>query len=333
MVPLWDTEITKLLSVKYPLIQGGMSYVSDESLASAVSEAGGLGVIATGNSSGTWLREQIHKIRSKTNKPFGVNIMIGSNTVDELVNVICEEDVPVVITGAGNPTKYISRFKKRKIIFIPVVSTIDMAMRMEKNGADAVIAEGCEAGGHIGELTTLSLIPQVCDSIEIPVVAAGGIADGRSMGAMFMLGAAGVQVGTKFLVANECNIRHEYKEMIIKSKGVDTVVLENKKGHRIRMLKNKLTWQMMHASSQLGQGESAITISEALRSAAKAGNVEMGAVMAGQCVGLVNKEDSVKNIVDSICKEAEDLILNINMKLTNRKDDFIEESDNSSYMS
>lgn len=219
-----NNNICKLLNIKYPIFQGGMAWVSDSSLAAAVSNAGGLGIIAGANAPASFIREEIRKTKELTDKPFGINIMLLSENADEIAKIVIEEGVKVVTTGAGNPGKYIARWKEAGVRVIPVVASVALAKRMERAGADAVIAEGCEAGGHIGKLTTMVLLPQVVDAVNIPVIAAGGIGDGRGIGAAFILGASGVQVGTRFLVANECSIHENYKDAVVKSKDIDTVV-------------------------------------------------------------------------------------------------------------
>jgi len=233
------------LEIKYPIIQGGMAWVSDSSLASAVSNAGGLGIIAAANAPVDYIRDEIRKAKKLTDKTFGVNIMLLSDNADQIANLVCEEGIKVVTTGAGNPGKYMELWKSHGIKVIPVVASVALAKRMERSGADAVIAEGCESGGHIGELTTMVLVPQVVDSVSIPVIAAGGIGDGRGLAAAFMLGASGVQVGTRFLVANECTVHENYKKRVLSAKDIDAVVTGRPTGHPIRVLKNKLSRQFI----------------------------------------------------------------------------------------
>ena len=233
-------DICSMLNIEYPIIQGAMAWISDPSLVSAVSEAGGLGVLATGHLNPEGCVKAIREIKAKTNKPFAVNIMLLSPFADELVKVVCEEKVPVVTTGAGSPGKYIQMFKESGTKVLPVAPSVAIAKRMEKDGADAVIAEGCESGGHIGKITTMALVPQVVDALNIPVIAAGGIADGRGMAAARMLGASGFQIGTRFLVANECTVHPNYKERIIKAKDIDTTTTGASTGHPVRVIKNKL---------------------------------------------------------------------------------------------
>jgi len=298
-------DICELLGTEYPIIQGGMAWIADASLASAVSNAGGLGLIACGNADAEWVRSEIRKTKELTNKPFGVNVMLLNPHTDAIMEVICEEKVPVVTTGAGNPGKYIPKLKELGIKVIPVVASVALAIRVERAGADAVIAEGQEGGGHVGEATTMALVPQVADAVSIPVIAAGGIADGRGVAAAFMLGAKGVQVGTRFLVAKECTVSQNYKDMILKAKDSDTVVTGRSTGHPVRVLKNKLARDIAtlekHGADpseieKLGTG--------ALRAAVKDGDVVNGSVMSGQIAGLVNKEQTAKEIIEEMFKEA-----------------------------
>ena len=247
--------ICKLLNISYPIFQGGMAWVATHSIASAVSNAGGLGIIAAGHAPADWVRKEIRACKEKTNKPFGVNVMLLSPYVEEVIQVILEEKVQVVTTGAGNPGKYMDALKAAGIKVIPVVPSVALAKRMERCGADAVIAEGCESGGHIGELTTMTLVPQVVDAVSIPVIAAGGIADGRGMAAAFMLGASGVQIGTRFLVAEECDIPASYKERVIKASDIDAVVTGRSTGHPVRCLRNQLTRSLQKIEKEGGSEE------------------------------------------------------------------------------
>lgn len=235
------TRICDMLGIKYPIFQGAMAWIADASLASAVSNAGGLGIIAAGNAPADVVREEIRKCKELTDKPFGVNIMLLSPYVDDIVDLVCEEGIKVVTTGAGNPSKFMDKFKENNICLIPVVPSVAQAKKMEKIGASAVIAEGMESGGHIGKLTTMALVPQVVDAVTIPVLAAGGIADGRGMAAGFMLGAEGVQIGTRFLVATECTVHENYKAKILKANDIATVITGNITGHPVRVIKNKLS--------------------------------------------------------------------------------------------
>ena len=235
------TEITELLEIKYPIIQGGMAWVADFHLAAAVSNAGGLGIIGAGGAPAEWVREQIREAKKLTENPFGVNIMLMNPEADDIARIIIEEDVKVVTTGAGNPAKYVKDWKESGVKVIPVVASCALAKMMERCGADAVIAEGTEAGGHIGEITTMSLVPQVVDAVNIPVIAAGGIADGRGVAAAFMLGAKAVQMGTQFVVTSECAVHQNYKEKIIKAKDIDSKVTGRTTGHPVRVLRNKMS--------------------------------------------------------------------------------------------
>jgi len=301
-----DNNICNLLNIKYPIFQGGMAWVSDSSLAAAVSNAGGLGIIAGANAPANFVREEIRKAKELTNKPFGVNIMLLSENADELSDIVIEEGVNVVTTGAGNPGKYIEKWKNAGIRIIPVVASVALAKRMEKAGADAIIAEGCEAGGHIGKLTTMVLVPQVADAVNIPVIAAGGIADGRGVAAAFILGAKGVQLGTRFLVANECTIHDNYKQAVINAKDIDTVVTGRSTGHPVQVIKNKLARKYINIEKEnvslekmeeLGRG--------ALRKAVKDGDMENGSIMAGQISGLIKKRQSAREIIEEIFLEYE----------------------------
>lgn len=301
-----DNNICNLLNIKYPIFQGGMAWVSDSSLAAAVSNAGGLGIIAGANAPVNFVREEIRKAKELTNKPFGVNIMLLSENADELSDIVIEEGVKVVTTGAGNPGKYIEKWKNAGIRIIPVVASVALAKKMEKAGADAIIAEGCEAGGHIGKLTTMVLVPQVADAVNIPVIAAGGIADGRGVAAAFILGAKGVQLGTRFLVANECTIHDNYKQAVINAKDIDTVVTGRSTGHPVQVIKNKLARKYINIEKEnvslekmeeLGRG--------ALRKAVKDGDMENGSIMAGQISGLIKKRQSAREIIEEIFLEYE----------------------------
>ena len=236
-----QTEVTRLLEIEVPVIQGGMAWVAEYHLAAAVSNAGGLGLIGAASAPADWVRDQIRKAKELTKRPFGVNIMLMSPYADEVAQVVAEEGVKVVTTGAGNPEKYMKLWKKSGIKVIPVVASAALAKRMERCGADAVVAEGCEAGGHIGENTTMCLVPQIVDAVKIPVIAAGGIADGRGMAAAFMLGAKGVQMGTHFIVTDECQVHEAYKERILKAKDIDSRVTGRSTGHPVRALRNDMT--------------------------------------------------------------------------------------------
>ncbi len=303
------TKITELLGIEYPIIQGGMAWVAEHNLASSVSEAGGLGIIAAGSAPKDVVRNEILKTKEITNKPFGVNIMLLSPFADEIAELVVEEGVKVVTTGAGNPSKYIEMWKNAGIKIIPVVASVAMAKIMERVGADAVICEGCEAGGHIGELTTMVLVPQVVDKVSIPVIAAGGIGDGRGMAAAFMLGADGVQIGTRFVVAKECVVHQNFKDKIIKAKDIDTIVTGRSTGHPVRSLKNKMTREYVKLEKEV---DDFMKLEEftvgSLRKAVVDGDVDMGSLMSGQIAGLINKEQSSREIVVEIIKEAKGLL-------------------------
>lgn len=299
-------DICKLLGIKYPIFQGAMAWIADASLASAVSNAGGLGIIAAGNAPADVVRKEIKKVKELTDKPFGVNIMLLSPFVDDIVKLVCEEGVKVVTTGAGNPSKYVEAFNEAGIVLIPVVPSVAGAKRMVKMGAKAVIAEGMESGGHIGKLTTMALVPQVADAVDIPVLAAGGIADERGMAAAFMLGADGVQIGTRFLVAKECTVHPNYKERILKAKDIDTTITGQITGHPVRVIKNKLT-RAFDAAEKEEMGKESPDMERfealgkgALQKAVIDGDVDFGSVMSGQIAGLVNKEQSCQEILDEI---------------------------------
>ncbi|MBX4261995.1 enoyl-[acyl-carrier-protein] reductase FabK [Clostridium estertheticum] len=307
---MFNSVFFKELGVKYPIIQGGMAWVADSSLASAVSNAGGLGIIAAANAPTDYVRNEIRKAKELTDKPFGVNVMLLSDNAEEIAHLVCEEGVKVVTTGAGNPGKYMELWKSHGIKVIPVVASVALAKRMERAGADAVIAEGCESGGHIGELTTMSLVPQVVDAVTIPVIAAGGIGDGRGVAAAFMLGVQGVQVGTRFLVANECTIHENYKKKILGAKDIDSVVTGRPTGHPVRVLKNKLSRKFQKLEKEnvsieeleeLGRG--------CLQRAVQEGDIETGSVLAGQIAGLVKKEQSCKEIIEEMFTQAEEAII------------------------
>ena len=295
--------ITELLNIKYPIIQGGMAWIADASLAVGVSEAGGLGIIS-GVGPTEVVRAQIRKAKELTDKPFGVNIMLMQDNADEIARLVCDEKVPVVTTGAGSPGKYIEMWKSHGIKVIPVVPSVAIAKRMEKFGADAVIAEGMESGGHIGQTTTMSLVPQVVDAVNIPVIAAGGIGDGRGIAASFMLGAVGVQMGTRFLVSNECNVHKNYKEKVLKAKDIETEVTGNSTSHPVRVLRNKLTREYIKIEKSNSNSEKLESLTRgALRKAVIEGDTENGSVMAGQIAGLVKKEQSCKEIIEELMTE------------------------------
>lgn len=301
-------DIREILNIKYPIFQGGMAWVSESNLAAAVSNAGGLGIIAGGRAPAEYIREEIRKTKKLTDKPFGVNIMLLSENADALSEIVIEEGVNVVTTGAGNPGKYIDKWKDAGIVVIPVVASVALAKRMERCGASAVIAEGCESGGHIGKLTTMVLVPQIVDAINIPVIAAGGIADGRGMAAAYCLGASGVQIGTRFVASEECIVHENYKNMIVKSKDIDTVVTGRATGHPVQVIKNKLAKEFIKLENntmsieefeELGKG--------ALRKAVVEGDSDNGSFMAGQISGMIRNIKSVKNIIEEIYSQYESL--------------------------
>ena len=295
--------ITELLNIKYPIIQGGMAWIADASLAVGVSEAGGLGIIS-GVGPTEVVRAQIRKAKELTDKPFGVNVMLMQDNADEIAHLVCDEKVPVVTTGAGSPGKYIEMWKSHGIKVIPVVPSVAIAKRMEKFGADAVIAEGMESGGHIGQTTTMSLVPQVVDAVNIPVITAGGIGDGRGIAASFMLGAVGVQMGTRFLVSNECNVHKNYKEKVLKAKDIETEVTGTSTSHPVRVLRNKLTREYIKLEKSNSNSEKLESLTRgALRKAVIEGDTENGSVMAGQIAGLVKKEQSCKEIIEELMTE------------------------------
>ena len=303
------TEVTKLLGIQYPVIQGGMAWVAEHHLAAAVSEAGGLGLIGGANAPGEVVREEIRKARELTKKPFGVNVMLMSPYADEVAKVVAEEGVKVVTTGAGNPEKYMPMWKEAGVKVIPVVASVAMAKRMERYGADAVVAEGMEAGGHIGNQTTMALIPQIVDAVNIPVIAAGGIGDGRGVAASFMLGAEGVQMGTRFVVADESIVHDNYKDRIVKAKDIDSVVTGQSTGHPVRCLRNQMTKEYIKKEQEGVPFEELERMTlGSLRKAVMDGDILNGTVMAGQIAGLVSKRQSCKEILQEIMTEAEKLL-------------------------
>ena len=303
------TRITELLGVEYPIIQGGMAWVAEHHLAAAVSEAGGLGLIGGSNAPGGVVRGEIRKARKLTDKPFGVNVMLMSPYADDVAKVIVEEGIQVVTTGAGNPEKYMDIWKAAGVKVIPVVASVALARRMERHGADAVVAEGCESGGHIGEQTTMTLVPQVADAVEIPVIAAGGIGDGRGIAAAFMLGAEAVQIGTRFVVSKEAVVHENYKQRIIKAKDIDSAVTGRSHGHPIRCLRNEMTreYVKMEAEGKSFEELEYMTLG-ALRRAVQEGDVSKGTVMAGQIAGLITKEQTCKEMVEEMMAQAKKLM-------------------------
>lgn len=303
-----DNRVCDLLNIDYPIIQGGMAWIADASLAAAVSNGGGLGII-TGTAPIEWIREEIRKAKKLTSKPFGVNVMLMMPHADQVAKLICEENVPVVTTGAGSPGKYMQMWKEHNIKVIPVVASVALAKRMEKCGADAVIAEGTESGGHIGQLTTMALVPQVKDAVSIPVIAAGGIADGRGLVASYALGAEGVQIGTRFLVAKECTVHQNYKDRIIKCKDIDSEVTGRSTGHPVRIIKNKLARQFIKLEAEGASKEELEALGTgALPRAARDGDIDNGSVMAGQIAGMVCKEQTCKEMIEEMISDSKKLI-------------------------
>lgn len=292
------TRITELLGIEYPILQGGMAWVATQELASAVSNAGGLGIIGAGGAPADWVRAQIRQAKENTNRPFGVNLMLMNPEADLIAEVIAEEKVQVVTTGAGNPGKYIELWKNAGVKVVPVVASVALAKMMERGGADAVIAEGTEAGGHIGAQTTMTLVPQVVDAVSIPVIAAGGIADGRGFAAAMALGAEGVQVGTRFVVAKECIVHENYKERIVKAKDIDSEVTGRSTGHPIRVIRNQMTREYLKMEKEGASLEELEQLTlGALKKAVVEGDVKMGSVMAGQSAGLISKQETAAEIM------------------------------------
>ena len=303
------TRVTELLEIECPIIQGGMAWVAEHQLAAAVSEAGGLGLIGGANAPGEVVREEIRKARQITKKPFGVNVMLMSPHADDVAKVVVEEGVKVVTTGAGSPEKYMAMWKEAGIKVIPVVASVAMAKRMERIGADAVVAEGMESGGHIGELTTMTLVPQVVDAVSIPVIAAGGIADGRGIAAAFMLGAEAVQMGTRFVVAKESTVHENYKQRIIKASDIDSTVTGRSHGHPVRCLRNKMTREYIKLEQEGKSFEELeyLTLGT-LRKAVQEGDTMNGTVMAGQIAGMITKEQTCKEMIDEMMEQASALL-------------------------
>ena len=304
-----QTELTRLLGIQAPIIQGGMAWVAEHTLAAAVSNAGGLGIIGAANAPAEWVREQIRLTKQLTDKPFGVNVMLMSPYADEVAKVIVEEGVKVVTTGAGNPEKYMKMWKEAGVKVIPVVASVALAKRMERCGADALVAEGCEAGGHIGESTTKVLVPQIVDAVSIPVIAAGGIADGRGIAAAFMLGAKGVQMGTHFVVTDESQVHENYKERIIKAKDIDSRVTGRTTGHPVRALRNDMTRKYLELENAGAEFEELEKLTlGGLRKAVVEGDVKNGSVMAGQIAGMVKERMSCKDLIQKLVTETDALI-------------------------
>lgn len=303
------TRVTELLGIEYPIIQGGMAWVAEHQLAAAVSNAGGLGLIGAASAPADVVREEIRKCKALTDKPFGVNIMLLNPNADDVARIVVEEGVKVVTTGAGNPGKYMEMWKAAGVKVIPVVASVAMAKMMERAGADAVVAEGMESGGHIGVTTTFSLVPQVVDAVSIPVIAAGGIADGRGVAAAFMLGAEAVQMGTRFVAAKESIVHSNYKEKIIKAKDIDSTITGTTTGHPVRCLRNKMTKEYLRLEKE---GADFMELEQltlgSLRKAVIEGDVVNGTLMAGQIAGLVKSEDSCEDIIQELVRDASKLL-------------------------
>ena len=300
-----QTEITRLLGIKYPIIQGGMAWVAEHHLAAAVSEAGGLGLIGAASAPAEWVREQIRAARKLTDKPFGVNIMLMSPYAADVAKVIVEEGVQVVTTGAGSPGKYMEMWKEAGVKVIPVVASVALAKRMERAGADAIVAEGCESGGHVGESTTMTLVPQVVDAVDIPVIAAGGIGDGRGIAAAFMLGARGIQMGTIFAASKESVIHENYKNSILKAKDIDSRVTGRSTGHPIRVLRNDMARKYLEMEKEGAPFEELEKMTlGSLRRAVQDGDAKNGSLMAGQIAGMIKEERSCEDIIKSTVFDA-----------------------------
>ncbi len=302
-----ETPITEMLGIKYPIFQGGMAWIADGQLAAAVSNAGGLGIIAAGNAPRDYVKGEIQKAKSLTDKPFAVNIMLMSPYADDIAQLVVEEGVKVVTTGAGNPSKYMKAWKEAGIKVIPVVASVAMAKLMKRVGADALIAEGGESGGHVGELTTIVLVPQIVDATDLPVLAAGGIADGRQAAACFLLGAVGLQMGTRFLSAKECNISAVYKEKILKANDLCTMVTGKRLGHPVRSLRTSFSrrYQEAEYGGMSDEDLEAFGVGS-LRKAVKDGDLEDGCFLSGQVAAMVNKEESCEEIILDVMKGCEE---------------------------
>ncbi|MEL7667310.1 MAG: enoyl-[acyl-carrier-protein] reductase FabK [Actinomycetota bacterium] len=302
------TRVTKLLDIEHPIIQGGMAWTATAELSAAVSNAGGIGVIGAGHMPTDLLREQIRLAKTLTDRPFGVNLMLLTPHIDDIVQMVIDERVPMVTTGAGNPGKYMAGLKEADIKVVPIVPSVALAKRMESIGADAIIGEGMEAGGHIGELTTMVLIPQLVDAVEVPVIAAGGIADGRGVAAAFALGAEGVQLGTRFMCAEECTIHPAIKEQVLKAKDRDTVVTGRSTGHPVRVLKNKLARQIMELDRENKVEEIEALGAGKLALAMRQGDIDMGSLMAGQSAAMVCRIEPAADIVHELVRDADTVI-------------------------
>ncbi len=304
-----ETRITKLLGIRYPIIQGGMAWVAEHHLAAAVSNAGGMGLIGAGGAPASFVREEIRKAKEITDQPFGVNIMLMNPEADEIAKVVVEEGVKVVTTGAGNPGKYMAMWKEAGVRVIPVIASVAMAKMMERSGADAVVAEGTESGGHIGAATTMTLVPQVADAVRIPVIAAGGIGDGRGLAAAMMLGAEAVQMGTRFLVAKESVIHENYKKKVIAARDIDSEVTGLSHGHPVRQLRNAMTREYLKLEKEGAPFEELEQLTlGALRKAVVEGDTVNGTLMAGQIAGLVSREQTCAEMIQEIMEQAQKLL-------------------------
>lgn len=302
-------RVTELLGIEYPIIQGGMAWVAEHHLAAAVSEAGGLGLIGAANAPADVVRQEIRAAKELTKKPFGVNIMLMSPCADDIAQLVIDEKIPIITTGAGTPEKYMDAWKAAGIKVIPVVASVALARRMERCGADAVVAEGCESGGHVGETTSMALVPQVVDAVEIPVIGAGGVGDGRGIAAMFMLGAEAVQMGTRFVVSKESQVHPNYKERIIKAKDIDSVVTGRATGHPVRTLRNQVTREYLKKEQEGASFEELEMMTVGgLRRAVQEGDVKKGSIMSGQIAGMIKKEQTCKEMIQELMSEADALL-------------------------
>lgn len=303
------TSVCEMTGIKYPLLQGGMAHISDAALAAAVSNAGGLGIISAASGNITQIEAEIDKARTLTDKPFGVNVMLMGENVDEIAALLAKKRVAAVTTGAGNPEKYIPMWKEAGITVIPVVPSASLAKLCARGGADAIIAEGGESGGHVGDLTTMALVPQVCDAVDIPVIAAGGIADGRGVAAAFMLGAVGVQIGTRFLTAKECNISRVYKDKVLAAKDTSTIVTGKRLGHPVRSIKTAFSRAYAKAEyTQISNDDLENMAVGTLRAAVVDGDEKKGCFLAGQIAGMVNREQTAAEIIGEVFAEAENIL-------------------------
>ena len=304
-----ETRVSRLLGTKYPVIQGGMAWVAEYHLAAAVSNAGGLGIIGAASAPPEVVREQIREVKARTDRPFGVNVMLLNPNAPEVAKIVIEEKVPVVTTGAGSPAKFMEAWKQAGVVVIPVVASVAMAKMMERAGADAVVAEGMESGGHIGSTTTMALVPQVVDAVSIPVIAAGGIADGRGMAAAFMLGAEGIQMGTRFVASKESIVHENYKNQIIKAKDIDSVVTGMSTGHPVRSLRNQMTREYLKLEKENADFMELEKLTlGSLRKAVQDGDTVNGTLMAGQIAGLIRREQTCREIIEETVQQAQECI-------------------------